>query len=249
MLAHFGSASACSSLAQWRYAFNRHSSSHSGSFFFADIVRTISSPRPGGTDSDSISLTKPYLYSRSARISTLFAALAMRLRLYQTLPLNRERSSAPAGALDVGILKHEARLHELFLEVELGAVQVQQAFHVDQNLGAILLENLVAGPRVVEVHLVLQTRAAAADNFEAQAVFVFLIFRGQELLDLHRGVFRNAHSNHGIPPRGLRHSFRAALALARFMTRRRIKRRELSQPRDLVGDPPDRIVDLLLGVE
>src|SRR5262249_2093122 len=38
-----------------------------GSPFFAEIVRMISSSRPGGTLSASIGVTKPYLYSRSAR--------------------------------------------------------------------------------------------------------------------------------------------------------------------------------------
>src|ERR1043165_8401147 len=117
MFAHLGSAWDFSSFSQWRYALRRQSSSHSGSVFFAEMVRMISSLRPGGIDSDSMSLTKPYLYSRSARISALFAGLAI------ISALNRERSSAPAGALDVRVLEHEPRLHQLFFVVELGAVK------------------------------------------------------------------------------------------------------------------------------
>jgi hypothetical protein len=44
-------------------ALRRQSSSHSGSRFFAEIRRTISAFRPGGTASSSMSVTKPYLYS------------------------------------------------------------------------------------------------------------------------------------------------------------------------------------------
>src|SRR6476619_6975243 len=54
---------------QARNAFRRNSSSHSGSFFFAEIARTTSSLRPGGSVSDSMSVTKPYLYSRVASCS------------------------------------------------------------------------------------------------------------------------------------------------------------------------------------
>src|SRR5438046_3215689 len=51
-------------VSQRRYALRRHSSMNSGSFFFAEIVRIISSLRPGGTVSVSTSVTNPYAYSR-----------------------------------------------------------------------------------------------------------------------------------------------------------------------------------------
>src|SRR5256886_17511465 len=44
------------------YARSRHSSIQGGSPFFWEISRMTSSERPGGTVSDSISVTKPYLY-------------------------------------------------------------------------------------------------------------------------------------------------------------------------------------------
>ena len=44
-----------------RNAASRHSSSHSGSVFLAEMKRTVSSLRPGGAVSASISVTKPYL--------------------------------------------------------------------------------------------------------------------------------------------------------------------------------------------
>src|SRR5215203_6934053 len=49
-------------VSQRRYASSRHSSIHCGSFFLAEIKRTVSSDRPFGAFSDSISVTNPYLY-------------------------------------------------------------------------------------------------------------------------------------------------------------------------------------------
>ena len=46
-----------------------------GSFFFAEIRRMTSSLRPGGTESDSMSVTKPHLYSRLASSSTVRSSL------------------------------------------------------------------------------------------------------------------------------------------------------------------------------
>src|SRR5688572_11458098 len=74
-MAHFGSAWVFSNLAQCRYAFRRHCNMNSGSFFFAEITRTISSFKPGGTVSDSMSVMNPYLYSRPASSSSVSLAL------------------------------------------------------------------------------------------------------------------------------------------------------------------------------
>src|SRR6267378_8057194 len=51
-------------VSQRRYALRRHSSMNSGSFFFAEMVRMMSSLRPAGTVSVSTSVTNPYAYSR-----------------------------------------------------------------------------------------------------------------------------------------------------------------------------------------
>ena len=56
-LCHFGSVIAL----QRRNAFSRQSSSHSGSPFFAEMTRTMSSFSPGGIASASTSVTNPYL--------------------------------------------------------------------------------------------------------------------------------------------------------------------------------------------
>src|SRR6476659_10036658 len=49
-------------VSQRRYASSRQASIQSGSFFLAEMNRTVSSERPLGAFSDSISVTNPYLY-------------------------------------------------------------------------------------------------------------------------------------------------------------------------------------------
>src|SRR5580692_9747780 len=57
-------------VSQRRYASRRHSSIQAGSFFFAEINRTVSSDRPLGALSDSISVSNPYRYwSTSIRLT------------------------------------------------------------------------------------------------------------------------------------------------------------------------------------
>ena len=53
----------------------RQSVSHVGSFFFAEMWRMVSSLKPGGVDSDSTSVTKPYLYSCLTRLSMVSVAV------------------------------------------------------------------------------------------------------------------------------------------------------------------------------
>jgi hypothetical protein len=62
---------ACGSVmvSQCRYALSRQSSIHCGSFFLREMKRMVSSFKPGGADSASMSVTKPHLYSRLARVS------------------------------------------------------------------------------------------------------------------------------------------------------------------------------------
>src|SRR3954447_18874098 len=57
-------------LSQPRNAFSRHFRSQAGSPFLAEISRMMSSFRPRGATSDSISVTKPYLYSLLTSVST-----------------------------------------------------------------------------------------------------------------------------------------------------------------------------------
>src|SRR5438874_11207967 len=71
-------------VSQRRYALRRHSSMNSGSFFFEEISRMMSSLRPAGTVSVSTSVTNPYAYARltSASIPEL---IPTPLRFYTSL--------------------------------------------------------------------------------------------------------------------------------------------------------------------
>src|SRR5918997_108415 len=71
----FGSVIFC----HWRKALRRNSSIHSGSPFFSEMRRTVSSVRPRGIMSDSMSVTKPYLYSLLAKSSMVL--------IWSTVPL------------------------------------------------------------------------------------------------------------------------------------------------------------------
>src|SRR5271170_5889628 len=56
-------------VSQCRYAFNRQSNIHCGSFFLCEINRMISSFNPGGASSASRSTLQPHLYSWLANSS------------------------------------------------------------------------------------------------------------------------------------------------------------------------------------
>src|SRR5262245_43381166 len=53
------------------------------------------------------------------------------------------RRAAAAGSLDVRILQVEPRRHQLFRVVEDGSVQVEEALPIDDQLRALVLEDLV----------------------------------------------------------------------------------------------------------
>src|SRR5438067_5840541 len=84
-----------------RNAFRRHSSIHAGSFFFAEILRTMSSFRPGGSSSASTSVTKPYLYSRVA--SSSIASVDVDIICFAPAPRLRSGRPEPAEGRDSGI--------------------------------------------------------------------------------------------------------------------------------------------------
>src|SRR6476659_811726 len=103
MLCHVGSFIFC----QTRNAFSRHSSSHSGSFFFAEIIRTTSSLRPFGISSASMSVTNPYLYSRVA--SSSMVSVDVDIGSGQTL----NDSPQPHELFALGLLNMKPRLMRL----------------------------------------------------------------------------------------------------------------------------------------
>src|SRR5512133_2820575 len=125
-LAHVGSASARSRDAQCRYALSRHSRSHAGSFFFSQIVRTTSSFKPFWRTSCSISVTKPYLYSRLARASMVSVDVLIASPCPLPCPL---RSSVCARRQDptapTGKLRHE-RLEEAAAQAHVTHTLLQQ---------------------------------------------------------------------------------------------------------------------------
>src|SRR5690606_1624259 len=61
--------SGCSMVSHCRYAARRHSSMNSGSFLMDDRNRMVSSFSPFGIVTDSISVSKPAVYSRSRKLS------------------------------------------------------------------------------------------------------------------------------------------------------------------------------------
>src|SRR5207253_8868665 len=64
-----------------------------------------------------------------------------------------ERRAAAAGALHVRVAQIEARGHQLFLVVQLGALQVEKALAIDHQPGAVVLEDLAAPARLAAAHL------------------------------------------------------------------------------------------------
>src|SRR5208337_986180 len=92
-----------------------------------------------------------------------------------------ERFSTSATALGVWIDDLEARRHQFFAVVELGAVEIEKTFLVHDQTRAVALENLVALLGGVDFHPVLQARAFAADDLYAQAGAFALV--GDQLLD------------------------------------------------------------------
>src|SRR5438552_3404488 len=93
-----------------RYAFSRHSSMNSGSFFLAEIIRMMSSFRPLGTCSAPMSVTKPHLYSWFARASMELAVVLTQfsskyqyifslLNLYKFVKISSERQNLMAEAV------------------------------------------------------------------------------------------------------------------------------------------------------
>src|SRR5215472_9973267 len=101
-------------------------------------------------------------------------------------PSHGKRATAPATARSLRILKYEAAAHQVFLIIERGLVQVQEALRVDENARAVFLDDLVAVARLrLELHRVGQPRAAAALHTDAQAArFGSYTFLGEQLLNL-----------------------------------------------------------------
>src|SRR6185312_8284609 len=87
----------------------------------------------------------------------------------QARALRREGSPAAAALLRIRILKNEPGLHQRFLVIEREAVEIENTFRIDEDLNAIEIEHLVLRPRLrVELELIAQSRAPAAENAQTQ---------------------------------------------------------------------------------
>ena len=74
----------------------------------------------------------------------------------------RERMAAAAGRLGVGVLDRKPTAHEVFLVVDLGALEMPEAHRVDEHLDTLDLDDLIALAALVEDHPVLEAGAAAS---------------------------------------------------------------------------------------
>src|SRR5688500_15521428 len=88
-------------------AFRRQSRSHCGSSFLAEMKRTVSSLRPFGAKSDSMSVMKPYLYSPcSERSDSIVCWVAVmvdpRCSVLSFLGEQTARSCRPVRGLQFG---------------------------------------------------------------------------------------------------------------------------------------------------
>ena len=82
--------------------------------------------------------------------------------------LDAEGTAAAAGALHVGIVELESRTLNRLDVLDLNSVQVHGTHLVHRNLQTVKLENLVRiRGLVLKRHVVLETRAAAADYCHA----------------------------------------------------------------------------------
>src|SRR6266849_10663665 len=172
---------------------------NSGSFFFEEISRMMSSLRPGAMASASMSVTNPHSYSRLTAASTVFAVVLIVTpwTTYSYPALRGKGCAAPAGRLRSRIDEREPCLEALLDVVERRAVQVEVAFRVAHDGDAVDRELVVVRAQlVVEVELVRQARATGALHAHAQDV-VREVLGPLELLDL-LGRYLRKLDRHGF---------------------------------------------------
>src|SRR2546423_2719506 len=115
---------------------------------------------------------------------------------------NAERGAAPARRNDVRVLDLEAGAHQALGVVHRGAVHVAEAELVDDDPDAVVLEDPVAVPLLVERQLVLEARAAAAAHGHAEPRVRVLLVReqGPDLLGGYVGEsYHGSHSSRQRP--------------------------------------------------
>src|SRR5688572_5104026 len=120
----------------------------------------------------------------------------MIVRLCWERPSGPERTTAPARLLGVGVVEDEPLGQQLGVVVENGALQEQVALLVHVDLGAVVLEDLVAQPRLtLPREGVAEPRASTPLHANAEPPFADALF-GHQRLDLPRG--RVGDLDHGI---------------------------------------------------
>jgi len=83
-------------------------------------------------------------------------------------------------------------LHQLVFVIELGTGQVKQTLHIDQHFGSIPFKDFVRRFGRIEIDFVLQSRAAAANDFYSQSLPIPALSRNQ-LFDPRHRTFRQSH--------------------------------------------------------
>src|SRR5262245_30928452 len=113
--------------------------------------------------------------------------------------LRPERAAAAAGGLGVRIVEDEPLADEIRVVVQHGAVQVQQALPVDEDLGAFrTLEDLVARSRdSLPGERVAQARAAATLHADAQSAVVDALL-GHQRADFARRRFGDLNHPYAV---------------------------------------------------
>src|SRR5256712_3806430 len=138
----------CGSLifSQLRYALSRHSSIHSGSPFLAEIRRITSSFKPAGTTSDSMSVTKPYLYGCWTCASILVILLPEVVTGHTLGNENVDSDGNPNGFVGIPLVDVAIPLPDQPLVVLRSVQLVDDSRIVDGNTAASLIMPAHHGP-------------------------------------------------------------------------------------------------------
>ena len=92
------------------------------------------------------------------------------VRLSQLLLLCCKRSAATAAARGIRIRERESRSHHAGDVIDLDAIQVLAAEHIDKKSDALFIENEIALARILfNIQAVLKTRAAARHDADAKS--------------------------------------------------------------------------------
>ena len=109
--------------------------------------------------------------------------------------LRRETGPAAATTGCVGVIEYESSTHDLVSEIDLSAIQVEQALRIADDRDSMLLELLVGVLFALsQVKEITESRAASATNSHAKisACIKLLLFR--DFAYFFCGAFRENHT-------------------------------------------------------